>query len=276
MTSTGRRGNHRSKKKRLVLVLAPVAAVAVAIPLMSNAGAATSNEVTADCSTDSPKLENCEFVDVQVKRNSFGPNERVSDVSDNCGVQTDQSKSFDVAATVTRTVTLEDGFTVDGNTTLAGSIISVGGKFSTSEINLKTDATGTGFSFGTTDDVFSDHIGFFMWSHRRTDVSGFLKATYKEEQDGKKVFFSPSEGATDIHVFYPQLLKNGTPNGRLWLRNVKCGTPEADEILKSAGGSTASTAKGAQLRADVELPGFKQGGPNITDVEIPESEIPAP
>ncbi|WP_405846619.1 hypothetical protein [Streptomyces sp. NBC_01518] len=276
MTSTGRRGNHRSKKKRLALILAPVAAVAVAIPLMSNAGAATPNEVAADCSKGSPELENCEFVDVQVKRDSFGPNQRVSNVSKNCGIQTDQAKTFDVATTVTRTVTMEDGFTVDGDTSLAGSLISIGGKFSTSEFNLKTDANGTGFSFSSNDDVYADNIGFFMWSHKRTDVSGFLKATYKEEQDGKKVFFSPSEGSADVHVFYPQLLKNGTPNGRLWLRNVKCGTPEADAILKSAGGSTDSTAKSAQLRADVELPGFKQGGPNITDVEIPESVIPAP
>ena len=34
---------------------------------MNQAGAATPDEVTADCAADSDKLENCEFVDVQNK-----------------------------------------------------------------------------------------------------------------------------------------------------------------------------------------------------------------
>jgi hypothetical protein len=91
-------------------------------------------------------------------------------------------------------------------------------------------------------------------------VSGFLRATYKEAQDGQKVFFSPSEGATSVHVFYPQILKNGTPDGRLWLRNVKCGTPQANGILNSEN----------SIRVE---PGLDEGGTNVTDVEIPVTEI---
>ena len=99
-----------------------------------------------------------------------------------------------------------------------------------------------------------------MWSHKRTDVSGFLKATYKEAQDGQKVFFSPSEGGTSVHVFYPQLLKNGTPDGRLWLRNVQCGTPQANGIINSENSARAE-------------PGFEEGGANVTDIEVPLSEV---
>ncbi|MET9829643.1 hypothetical protein ABZ078_10065 [Streptomyces sp. NPDC006385] len=263
MTRAGRSGSHRSKKRRLTLVLAPVAALAVAVPLMAHAGAATPGEVDADCRNDSDRLANCEFVPVQHKKNSFGPNERVSAVERNCGFPQASTKGFTVAAEVTRVVQTESGSVVSGGTKLASSVFEVGVQFTTQEIDIKRDDKATSFSFGRSGTMKADHIAFFMWSHKRTDVSGFLKATYKEEQDGRKVFFSPGEGATDVHVFYPQLLKNGTPDGRLWLRNVKCGTPQADGILNSRN----------SVRAE---PGFGEGGENVTDVDIPLSAIPAP
>ncbi|GAQ67586.1 hypothetical protein [Streptomyces scabiei] len=260
MTRTGRSGNHRSKKKRITLMLAPVAALGLAGTLMYSAGAATPDEVAADCRTDSDKLANCEFVDVQVKRDSLGPNERVTSVTDNCGVTTAATKTFSGTASVTRVIQLEDGFNTDGSTKLASSVFEIGVKFATQEFNIKRDDTTSSFSFSRSDTVKADHIAFFMWSHKRTDVSGFLKATYKEAQDGQTVFFSPSEGATNVHVFYPQLLASGTPDGRLWLRNVQCGTPQANGIINSEG----------SVRAE---PGFEQGGENVTDVEIPLSEV---
>ncbi|GAQ52146.1 hypothetical protein [Streptomyces acidiscabies] len=254
--------SHRSRKKRITLMLAPVAALAVVIPLMNSAGAATPNEVTADCSADSDKLENCEFVDVQFKANTLGPNERVSPVTDNCGNTGTASKTFSVSTSVTRTIQLEEGFTAGSDTKLASSVFEIGIKFSTTEINITRDDKTTGLSFDRSDTVQPDSIAFFMWSAKRTDVSGFLRATYKDAQDGQKVFFAPSEGAATMHVFYPQILKNGTPDGRLWLRNVKCGTPEANGIQKSAN----------SLRVE---PGFGEAGGNATDVEIPLSEIAA-
>ena len=263
MTRAGRPRSHRSKKKRLVLVLAPVAALAVAVPLMSQAGAATPSEVSADCKADSDKLENCAFVDVQVKRNNLGPNQRVSTVSDNCGSTGTASKTFNVSTSVTRTVQIEDGFTASAETKLGSSLFEIGGKYSSTEFNIKRDDTATALQFSRTDNVQADSIAFFMWSEKRTDVSGFLKATYKEAQNGQKVFFSPSEGATSVHVFYPQLLKNGTPDGRLWLRNVKCGTPQANGIQNSEN----------SVRVE---PGFGEGGDNVTDVDISLSEIQAP
>ncbi|MFE0255041.1 hypothetical protein [Streptomyces sp. NPDC059010] len=262
MTRAGRR-SHRSKKKRITLALAPVAALAVAVPLMSSAGAATASEVTADCSADSGKLENCQFVDVQFKRDSLGPNERVSAVTDNCGSTATASKTFNVSASVTRTIQLEDGFTAGADTKLGNSFFEIGLKFSTSEINITRDDKTTTLAFSRTDTVQGDSLGFFMWSAKRTDVSGFLRATYKEAQDGQKVFFAPSDGAASVHVFYPQLLKNGSPDGRLWLRNVKCGTPEASGLRNST----------RALRSE---PGFGEGGENVTDVEIPLAEVPAP
>ncbi|MER6130701.1 hypothetical protein [Streptomyces sp. NPDC001815] len=263
MTRTGRKGHHRSKKKRIALMLAPVVAAAVAVPLMNQAGAATPSEVSRDCAEDSAKLEDCAFVDVQVKRNNLGPNKRVSTVTDNCGSTADATKNFSVSASVTRSITLEDGFTAAADSKLGNSFFEIGAKFNTTEFSIQRDDTGTGFDFSRTDTVKADHLGFFMWSEKRTDVSGFLRATYKEEQDGQKVFFSPGEGGTSVHVFYPQLLKNGTPDGRLWLRNVKCGSPEAGGIQNSS----------KSLRAE---PGFEEGGSNVSDVEIPLSEIPAP
>jgi hypothetical protein len=263
MTRTSRKGNHRSKRKRITLALAPVAAAAVAVPLMYSAGAATPSEVSKDCAEDSAKLENCEFIDVQNKRNNLGPNKRVSLPSENCGSTTALEKNFAVSAQVVRSVTLEDGFVAAADSKLGNSFFEIGAKFNTTEFSLERDDTGTGFDFSRTDNVKPDHVGFFMWSEKRTDVSGFLKATYKEEQNGQKVFFSPKEGGTSVHVFYPQILKNGTPDGRLWLRNVKCGTPEADGVLNST----------KSLRSE---PGFGEGGKNVTDVEIPLSEIPAP
>jgi len=260
MTRTGRGGSHRSKKKRIVLALAPLAALGLAVPLMYSAGAATPDEVAADCRTDSDKLENCEFVDVQNKVNSLGPNERVTSVTDNCGITSTATKTFSGSAAVTRVIQLGDGSVVDGGVKLGNSIFEIGGKFSSTEINLKRDDTTSSFSFTRSDTVKADHIAFFMWSHKRTDVSGFLRATYKEAQDGQKVFFSPSEGAATVHVFYPQLLASGAPDGRLWLRNVQCGTPQADGIINSEG----------SVRAE---PGFGEGGANVTDVEIPLSEI---
>ncbi|MGN9760944.1 hypothetical protein [Streptomyces sp. SD31] len=263
MTRAGRTRSHRSKKKRITLALSPLVAVAVAVPLMNSAGAATPSEVTADCSADSDKLENCEFVDVQFKRDNLGPNQRVSTVSDNCGSTGTASKTFNVSASVTRTIQLEEGFSAESGTKLSNSVFEIGVKFSTSEINITRDDKTTTLAFSRTDTVQADSIAFFMWSAKRTDVSGFLKATYKEAQDGQKVFFAPSEGATSMHVFYPQILKNGTPDGRLWLRNVKCGTPEAAGLRNST----------RALRSDA---GFGEAGENVTDVEIPLSEVPAP
>ncbi|MDX3799891.1 hypothetical protein [Streptomyces sp. AK04-3B] len=239
---------------------APVAALAVIIPVMSRAGAATPSQVTADCAADSAELENCQFVDVQFKQNSLGPNQRVSPVTENCGATTAATNSFAVSTSVTRTVQLEDGFTANADTKLGSSLFEIGGKFSSTEFNITRDDKTTGLAFSRSDTVQPDSIGFFMWSAKRTDVSGFLRATYKKEQDGQKVFFAPSEGAATVHVFYPQILKNGTPDGRLWLRNVKCGTPEANGIQKSQN----------SLRAE---PGFDQGGGNVSDVEIPLTEI---
>ncbi|QJT02366.1 hypothetical protein G9272_20240 [Streptomyces asoensis] len=267
-TRTPRARSHRSKKKRITLALAPVAALAVAVPLMNSAGAATPSEVTADCAADSDRLENCEFVDVQFKANSLGPNQRVSPVTQNCGTTTAATNTFSVSTSVTRTIQLEDGFVVDGGTKLGNSFFEIGGKFNTSEINITRDDKTTGLAFSRSDTVQPDSIGFFMWSAKRTDVSGFLRATYKEAQDGQKVFFAPSEGGKTVHVFYPQILKNGTPDGRLWLRNVKCGTPEANGIQNSQN----------SIRTE---PGFGEAGGNVTDVEIPLadislSEIPAP
>jgi hypothetical protein len=260
MTRADRPRSHRGRKKRITLVLAPFAALAVAIPLMDPAGAATPSEVTADCAKDSGALENCEFVDVQFKRNSLGPNERVSAVTDNCGSTGTASQTFNVSASVTRTIQLEDGFTADAGTKLGNSFFEIGLKFNTSEINITRDDKTTTLAFSRTDTVQADSIGFFMWSAKRTDVSGFLRATYKEEQNGQKVFFAPSEGGTSVHVFYPQILKNGTPDGRLWLRNVKCGTAQANGLQNSEN----------SVRAE---PGFDEGGANVTDVEIPLTEI---
>lgn len=269
MARTGRSGNHRSKKKRITLALAPVAALGLAVPLMYSAGAATPDEVAADCRTDSDRLEDCQFIDVQFKNNNLGPNERVTSVSDNCGSTTAATKSFSGTASVTRVIQLEDGFTVDASVSLAGDLIEIGAKFNTSEINLKRDDTTSSFSFTRSDTVKPDHIAYFMWSHKRTDVSGYLKATYKEPQDGQKVFFSPSEGGTSVHVFYPQLLKSGSPDGRLWLRNVKCETPQAADLQ-----STENAENGKNgANAVVPEPDFGEGGENITDVEIPLSEI---
>jgi hypothetical protein len=263
MTRTGRARSHRSKKKRITLALSPLVAVAVAVPLMNSAGAATPSEVTADCAANSDKLENCEFVDVQFKRDNLGPNQRVSAVTDNCGSTSTASKTFNVSTSVTRTIQLENGFTTDSETMLGNSFFEIGGKFATTDINITRDDKTTTLAFSRTDTVQADNIGFFMWSAKRTDVSGFIRATYKEPQDGQKVFFSPSEGGTSVHVFYPQILKNGTPDGRLWLRNVKCGTPEAAGLQNST----------RALRSE---PGFGEGSENVTDVEIPLSEIPAP
>ncbi|MFJ9892622.1 hypothetical protein ACIQPR_04745 [Streptomyces sp. NPDC091280] len=259
--------SHRGRKKRVTLVLAPLAAVAAGVSLMSQAGAATPSEVSADCRADSDKLSDCEFVDVQFKQNSLGPNERVSAVSDNCGVASTASKTFSVSASVTRTVQLEEGFITDSSIKLAGSIFEIGAKFQTKDVNITRDDTKTTLAFERTDTVQADHVAYFMWSHKRTDVSGFLKATYKEPQDGQTVFFAPSEGAATVHVFYPQLLKNGTPDGRLWLRNVQCGTPEANSVLNAGGDRVLA------VRSE---PGFGEGGDAVTDVEIPLSEISAP
>ncbi len=98
MTRTGRKGNHRSKKKRIVIAMAPLVAIAVAIPLMNQAGAATPSEVTKDCAENSDKLDNCEFVDVQVRNNSLGPNQSVSTVTAKCGSTRALSKSISVSA----------------------------------------------------------------------------------------------------------------------------------------------------------------------------------
>ncbi|SEQ99335.1 hypothetical protein SAMN04487983_101058 [Streptomyces sp. yr375] len=263
MARTPGKRSHRSKKKRITFALAPVAALAVIVPLMNSAGAATPSEVTSDCASDSGKLADCDFVPVQNKRNSLGPNERVSAVTDNCGSTSTASKAFAVSASVARLIQLENGFSASSTSKLASSIFDVGVTFNNTEINITSDTKTSTLTLSRTDTVQPDSIGFFMWSAKRTDVSGFLRATYKEAQDGQTVFFAPSEGAATVHVFYPQILKSGTPDGRLWLRNVKCGTPEASGIQNS----------GNSVRAE---PGFGEGGGNVTDVEIPQAEVEAP
>jgi hypothetical protein len=267
MTRAGSSGNHRSKKKRITLMLAPVAALAVAIPLMAQAGAATPSEVAADCQSDPATLEKCEFVDVQFKRNSLGANERVSAITDNCGIDSTATKTFSVTASVSRQIQIETGRVIDGGITLGNSVFAVGGKFTDQTFNLTSDTKTSTLTFSRTDTVLADSTAFFMWSAKRTDVSGFLKATYKEAQDGQTVFFSPSEGAATVHVFYPQLLKDGTPDGRLWLRNVACGTTsDGGDLTAVDGGTNGSGESGTDA-------GFGEGGSGVTDVEIPLSEV---
>ncbi|WP_405718559.1 hypothetical protein OG607_03405 [Streptomyces sp. NBC_01537] len=267
MTRVGISGSHRSKKKRITLMLAPVAALAVAIPLMAQAGAATPSEVAADCQSDPATLEKCEFVDVQFKRNSLGPNERVSAISDNCGIDSTATKTFSVTASVSRQIQIETGRVIDGGITLGNSVFEVGGKFTDQTFNLTSDTKTSTLSFSRTDTVLANNTAFFMWSAKRTDVSGFLKATYKEAQDGRTVFFSPAEGAATVHVFYPQLLKDGTPDGRLWLRNVQC---SATTSTTSDDGNVASLR---DADSGAEQAGFGEGGSGVTDVEIPLSEV---
>ena len=267
MTRAGSSRNHRSKKKRITLMLAPLAALAVVVPLMAQAGAATPSEVAADCQSDPATLEKCEFVDVQFKRNSLGPNERVSSISDNCGIDSTATKTFAVTASVSRQIQIETGRVIDGGITLGESVGAIGGKFTDQTFNLTSDTKTSTLTFSRTDTVLANSTAFFMWSAKRTDVSGFLKATYKEAQDGQTVFFSPSEGAATVHVFYPQLLKDGTPDGRLWLRNVACGTTSGGGDLTAVdGGSEGGGESGTQA-------GFGEGGSGVTDVEVPLSEV---
>jgi hypothetical protein len=260
VTHTGSKRNHRSKIRRITLMVTPVAALAMTVPLMNQADAATPSEVAADCAANSDKLESCDFVDVQYKKNSLGPNERVSSVTDNCGMTSAASKTFDISVSTTRVIALEDGFVADAGASLSSSLFTIGAKFVRADFNIKRDDKAATASFSRTDTVKPDHLGFFMWSTKRTDVSGYLKATYKDEQNGQKVFFTPKEGGTDVHVFYPQLLQTGAPDGRLWLRNVKCGTPEAKGIQRFAG----------SLRAE---PGIGQGGDAVTDTAVPLSNV---
>jgi len=255
MARTSRGGSHRSKGKRFTLVLAPIAALGIIVPLMNNANAATPKEVIADCASNSDKLANCEFIDVQFRVNNFGPNERVTSITDNCGHSTDSRKSFTGTATVGRFVAVESGANVEGGLMLNTGLFEIGGKFVHNDWDIKRDDTASSFSFSRSDVAKADHISFFMWSHKRTDVSGYLKATYK---DGT-VSFAPREGGTTQHVFFPQILKNGTPDGRLWLRNIKCGTPQANAILRS----------GNSVRVE---PGFGQAGAGSEDIEVPVSD----
>ncbi|WP_316768183.1 hypothetical protein [Streptomyces sasae] len=49
-------------------------------------------------------------------------------------------------------------------------------------------------------------------------------------------------------------------DGRLWLRNVKCGTPQAGALRNSDN----------SVRIE---PGFQEGGDGVTDAEVPLSEV---
>lgn len=263
MTRHGRRGAHRSKSKknRITLAVAPVAALAMAASLMINANAATPDEVKADCNSNSDKLEKCEFVDVQANKDSFGPNELVSNISDNCGSDSNTTKSFTGTASSTKVHEEEDGFVTGFDTKLSGSIFQIGIKYTGKDWKITRDEKASSFSFTRSDTVRPDHIAFYMWSHKRVDVSGYVKAIYKEQQNGQKTFFSPSEGARTVHVFYPTVLNNGSPDGLLWLRSIKCGTPQADALLGKGGNSSRSE------------PGLKEAGANVTDVEVPLSKV---
>ncbi|MFJ2111701.1 MULTISPECIES: hypothetical protein [unclassified Streptomyces] len=248
MARTDAPRSHRSKKKRITLVLAPVAALAIAVPLMSYAGAATPNEVSADCKSNSDKLSSCDFIDVAFKENSFGPNERVSTELNNCENTAPARKSATITAASTRTIQFEDGTTADGSFGLGDSVLQIGLKYASTVTNITGTDEGHSVTITKSDEVKANHIGVYMWSAKRLDVSGYLKATYKDEQDGQRVFFSPSEGGNTHHVFYPQILTNGSPDGRLWLRNIPC----------SSNGVLNSVAEA----------GFGEAGGNIVDVEV--------
>jgi hypothetical protein len=264
---------HRSRKRRVTLLLAPVAALAVAVPLMEQASAAAPPDPQADCRWNPDYLESCDFIDVQFKRDSLGPNERVSSVTDNCGVKGEATKSFDINITTARITATENGYVSDGGAKLANSLFEVGAKFVRFDVHITRDDKALTTAYSRTDEVKPNHLGYFMWSAKRTDVSGYLKATYKEAQtNGQKVIYSPSEGATSVHVYYPQLLETGAPDGRLWFRNVKCGTPQAKAILQQPSAALRAESATSEARGPVTAsaePGFRKGGNAVTDEEVP-------
>lgn len=278
MTHADRSGSHRSKKKRLALILAPVAAFAVAVPLMATAGAVTPSEVSDDCKNDSDKLESCQFIDTGYKVNQ-GPNERVSAVEDNCGSTFAVKKQITATTEVTRIMQTETGYQIDGHTDLGASGFGVSIKFLELGFNIKRDDKASGASWSYDATTNPNSWGFFMWSHKRLDVSGYTKATYKDpQQDGKTVFFSPYEKANSVHVFFPILLANGSPMGDVWFRNVKCtdrsGKP-VDPPFSVQGGEQQREPGSQPEPGSQQEPGFGKGGPDVTDVKIPMSELSA-
>jgi len=249
--------NRTDTRRNVIIGLVLAVAGAIAVSTMSNdiAGAATSKEVSRDCATNSPLLATCDFVTVQVKRDSQGPNLRVSGVANNCTSPVAATKSFSYSATVSILALVEDGHAIDGGGALDLSIVTVGQsvfglefKISGTREDITTSATLTG-------DVEPGHIGYIVFSERRLDVSGYLRGVYRTPVDGQTVFFSPREGAADVHVYYPKLLPDGRPDARIWLRNVPCGPDGSLASIEAVADSTVFDGFNAnpQFR-DVELP----------------------
>lgn len=214
----------------LVLIISGV----IVVPVMSNetAAAATAQEVKLDCAADSPVLASCDFVPIAIKKNSFGANTRVSAAVDNCTSPVASSRSFGYTATVNVIALVEDGFVIDGGAMLNASFFSVGA----SSVGLEIKISGTREDVTTASTlngkVQPGHFGYIVFSARRVDVSGYLRAVYKRPVNGQTEFFFPRKGAGDVHVYYPKLLEDGRPDARIWLRNVPC-PPEGSPSLVS-------------------------------------------
>lgn len=240
--TTGR--NNRRKRRRGIAIVATAIAAASPIIVLGVANAAQGDpDLLADCLRDSSALQECNYVEVSSSPDQLGVPQRVSTILNNCGNTIPANKSFDWTVTVSRSVESERGVTGALGGSAEGSVAAVAAKHTGGDLRIHGGAESFSGSNKISGDVEPDRQGFVMFQRKSFASIGYLHGVYKEAVNGKTEFDYPEGGALApegpakyVKIFFPQLLTEGIPDGRIWLRNAPCGeTVEAADNLETAG-----------------------------------------
>jgi hypothetical protein len=239
-----RYGENGTRSRRYIVIgVALAGAAAMLIPLMNRteASAATAQDVALNCRDGSPLLERCDFIQ-KTESLADGNSFRVSEVQSNCGGT--EPDPFSLAATVTSDTEFQLGTGSFFNLSGSGALRDVFGGVAKS---VQERFQITGFTEEKSDSIkISANVepgerAAIYFRPKVVQAGGFLEATYKEAEDGTKVFFFPERNADNVLVRFPLIDENGKdPEGFYWVRRVKCqSAPSGAGDSPSSGFDTA-------------------------------------
>lgn len=217
--------------------LAPLLAALVGAGpwLASPAAAASAPPIVSDCAHYSSALVaySCRFDTVAYKAGHVGAYQRVSTIFDNCSGLSDATKSLTGSARVETYVATETGSVSTVEFALAIPGVAEAGGLST-RLHYKISGNGQASVATTTIEGVVPRLsrGWIKYAPIELDASGWVHGVYKDPTMGTQRAWT--------HVYYPQLLDDGTADGWMWLHTEPCSgggletvPPANDRLIRS-------------------------------------------
>lgn len=230
----------RARRYRRPAIALLALAGAVLVPAAGLTFAQAAPNVHDDCTykwrgADS-LVDLCEYLETNHRDSVTGDALKVSATTENCQGTTTARKSLTWRAEVNVVALTEKGSikTQDAALEIPG-IAKVGQNLVSMNIKISGTRVDTGTAATISGDLQPGTQGWVNFRPYFVESSGYMKAKYKEEQNGALEHFWPFEGGTGMQVRFPKTLDDGRPDGRLSLYWEACGTsPQgADSDLRS-------------------------------------------